>query len=65
MPTRYVLGRALQVMGMAVVLVGLALSVSLGLQEEGLSSMQYEMMALLGGGILFVAGRLIQGKASG
>lgn len=62
MSPRYVLGRALQVMGMAAVLVGLAVSVSLGAQDEGLESMRWEFLALLGGGGLFVAGRLLQGR---
>ena len=63
MSTRYQFGRILQVMGMIVVLIGLMWSVSLGLQDEGLSSMKYELYALLGGGALFVVGRLIQGDA--
>lgn len=65
MPARYLLGRGLQIMGLAAVLVGLAFSISLGFQEAGLASMKYELMGLLGGGALFVAGRLIQGKGPG
>lgn len=64
MPPRYLFGRLLQIMGMVTVLVGLALSVSLGFQDQGLASMRYELMALLGGGALFVIGRWIQGKPS-
>ncbi|HEX9793367.1 MAG TPA: hypothetical protein VGC54_05225 [Planctomycetota bacterium] len=64
MHARYLLGRALQVMGMATVLVGLAFSVSLGFQDEGLASMKYELYALLGGGAIFYAGRWLQGGAA-
>lgn len=62
MNTRYAFARSLQAMGMAAVLVGLAISVSLGLQDEGLSSMKYELYALVGGGLLFYLGRWIQGS---
>jgi len=51
-------------MGMATVLVGLAFSVSLGFQDEGLASMKYELYALLGGGAIFYAGRWLQGGAA-
>ncbi len=63
MSARYVLARALQVMGMATVLAGLMLSVGLGLRDEGLQSMQYELYALAGGGVLFLLGRLLQRRS--
>lgn len=65
MPTRYLFARALQVMGMAAVLVGLAISVSLGFQDEGLKSMQYELYALIGGAVLFYLGRWLQRSPKG
>ena len=64
MGTRYLFARTLQFMGMGVVLVGLAFSISLGMQDEGLASMKYELYALLGGGALFVLGRLLQKSES-
>ena len=64
MDTRYVLGRSLQVMGMVAVLAGLSLSVSLGFQDEGLSSMKYELYALFGGLTLFYLGKWVQGSGS-
>ena len=65
MPTRYLLARALQVMGLGVILAGLAVSVSLGIQDQGLSSMKYELFALTGGGAVFYLGRWIQGGNRG
>ena len=62
MGTRYVLGRSLQVMGLFAVLAGLAVSVSLGFQDQGLASMKYELYALFGGGALFLLGKWIQGS---
>ena len=65
MPTRYLLARCLQVLGLGVILVGLAFSVSLGIQDEGLSSMKYELYALTGGAAVFYLGRWMQGGNRG
>lgn len=54
------LAKGLEGVGMTVVLVGLLLSMHLGLNEEGLESMRYEGTALLVGGGLFVLGWAIE-----
>ncbi|MEX1025642.1 MAG: hypothetical protein WD226_11260 [Planctomycetota bacterium] len=54
------LGKALQGVGLVVILVGLVISIQLGLDEEGLASMAYEGWALLVGGGLFAVGWLLQ-----
>ena len=45
---------------MLVVLVGVFWSISLGLEDEGLSSMAAEMKGLMWGGGLFLAGWLLE-----
>lgn len=50
------LAKLLQGAGLLVVLVGLSLSMGLGLEDEGLSSMAIEMKGLALGGALFVLG---------
>lgn len=55
-PWLWWLAKALEGAGMLVVLVGLVLSVRLGLDEDGLASMRYEGTALLVGGGLFLLG---------
>ncbi|MFQ5749550.1 MAG: hypothetical protein ACE5H3_08850 [Planctomycetota bacterium] len=65
MSTRYLFGRTLQVMGMAVVLVGLSLSISLGFQDEGFKTMGWELAGLVGGGLLFYLGCLLQRSGEG
>lgn len=52
-------GKALQALGLLVVLVGLAVSIGLGQMDEGLSSMMVELQALLLGALLFAAGTLV------
>jgi hypothetical protein len=56
----WLFAKGLEGLGMVVVLVGLVLSIQLGFQDEGLESMRYEGMALLGGGALFVAGWMLE-----
>jgi hypothetical protein len=45
---------------MIVILVGLVISIRLGLDEEGLASMRYEGQALVAGGALFLGGFLLE-----
>ena len=52
--------KALEGIGMLVVLVGVFMSIDLGLQEEGLKSMGIEFRGLALGGGLFVAGVLLE-----
>ena len=54
------LAKGLEGIGMLLVLVGVFLSISLGLEDEGLSSMQMEMRGLAVGGGLFLLGWLIE-----
>lgn len=54
------LAKVLEGVGMLVVLVGVFLSISLGLEDEGLSSMAAEMKGLMWGGGLFLAGWLLE-----
>ena len=54
------LAKALEGVGLLVVLVGVFLSVSLGLEDEGLGSMAIEMKGLVLGGALFLTGVAIE-----
>ena len=54
------LAKGLEGLGMVVVLVGVVLSIQLGMQEEGLESMRYEGTALAIGGGLFLIGWLLE-----
>ena len=54
------LAKLLEGIGMVVVLVGVFISISLGLDGEGLASMSYEFQGLLVGGTLFVIGVVIE-----
>lgn len=54
------LAKGLEGAGMLLVLVGVFISISLGLEDEGLSSMQTEMRGLAAGGALFLLGWLIE-----
>ena len=56
------LAKVLQGAGMVVVLVGLVLSIQLGIGEQGLKSMEYELNGLLAGGGLFLVGYIIERK---
>jgi hypothetical protein len=59
------LGKGLEGLGMLVVLVGLVVSIRLGLDEDGLASMRYEGTALALGGGLFLLGWLCERAAGG
>ena len=59
-PALWWLAKALEGIGMVVVLAGLLLSIQLGMQEEGLKSMKYEFNALMIGGGMFLVGWWIE-----
>lgn len=57
------LGKLLELIGLAVVLGGVLLSIDLGLDEEGLKSMGTEFQALGVGGGIFLFGYLLERSA--
>lgn len=59
------LAKGLEGLGMVVVLVGVVVSIRLGLDEDGLASMRYEGMALALGGGLFLLGWCCERAAGG
>lgn len=61
----WTLAKGLEALGMIVVLVGLVISIRLGLDEDGLGSMRYEGMALLIGGGLFLVGWMLERAVGG
>lgn len=54
------LAKFLEALGLLVILVGLMLSVEMGMRDEGLSSMRAETYGLAGGGALFAIGWLLE-----
>ncbi len=56
----WMLAKALEGLGMVVVLIGLVLSVELGFRDEGMSSQYAELIALLVGLLLFAVGFVIE-----
>ena len=54
------LAKGLEGVGMLIVLVGVFMSISLGLEDEGLGSMAIEMKGLALGGTMFLAGWLLE-----
>ena len=58
--TLWWIAKALEGVGMVLVLVGVFWSVSLGLEDDGLASMAIEMKGLALGGGMFLAGYLIE-----
>lgn len=60
MRSLWLLAKALEGLGMVVVLVGLVFSIQLGFQDDGLKSMKYESYALGAGGAIFLLGMLIE-----
>ena len=56
----WMLAKALEGLGMVIVLVGLVLSVELGFRDEGMTSQYAELIALLVGMVLFGIGFLIE-----
>ena len=59
------LGKALEGLGLIVILIGLLVSVQTGMQDEGLKSMKYETYGLAAGGALFLVGFLIERSTGG
>ena len=60
----WTLGKGLEGLGLLVIGVGLMMSISLGMNDEGLSSMKSEMYGLLVGSGLFLCGWLIERSGS-
>lgn len=56
----WMLAKALEGLGMVIILVGLVLSVELGFRDEGMTSQYAELIALLVGMVLFGIGFLIE-----
>jgi hypothetical protein len=59
-----VVAKVLEGVGLVVILVGVAISVGLGFEEEGLASMRAEFEGLAAGGALFLVGGLLGGGAN-
>ena len=62
-PSGIEFGKALEGLGLVVVLVGLLGSVRLGMGEQGLESMRFESYGLLAGGALFLLGLVLERSA--
>lgn len=58
----WTLSKGLEGLGLLVILVGLVFSVSAGMQDEGMKSMQGEAYGLAIGGGLFFVGWLMEQK---
>ena len=56
----YYLAKALEGVGMVIVLVGVVLSMQLGMRDEGMESMKAESYGLMLGGVLFAIGWFIE-----
>jgi len=56
----WTVAKVLQGLGLVLVLVGLVLSVQLGMQDEGMESMRFELYGLVGGGLMFAVGVLLE-----
>ena len=56
----WMLAKALEGLGLVVVLIGLVLSVELGFRDEGMSSQYAELIALFVGLALFATGFVIE-----
>lgn len=54
------LAKFLEGLGLLVILVGLMMSVEMGMRDEGLSSMRAETYGLAAGGALFAIGWLLE-----
>jgi len=52
--------KVLEGVGMLLVLVGVFMSISLGLEDDGLGSMRMEMQGLMVGGAMFAVGWLLE-----
>ena len=62
-PWVWSMGKALEFIGLIVVLTGLLMSMRLGFGEEGLKSMATEFRGLMVGGLLFLLGYLLERAA--
>ncbi|HJP01600.1 MAG TPA: hypothetical protein QF764_07525 [Planctomycetota bacterium] len=58
-------GKLLEALGLLVILVGLSMSIGLGLEDEGLASMASEFQGLMIGGALFCLGFLLERTGGG
>ena len=54
------LAKALEGLGLVVILLGLVLSVQTGMRDEGMKSMTYELYGLVAGGVIFVVGWVLE-----
>ncbi|HIG86035.1 MAG TPA: hypothetical protein EYQ25_03240 [Planctomycetes bacterium] len=54
------LAKFLEGLGLLIILVGLMMSVEMGMRDEGLSSMRAETYGLAAGGVLFAIGWLLE-----
>ncbi|MAF66472.1 MAG: hypothetical protein CMJ84_12550 [Planctomycetes bacterium] len=61
----YKLGKLLEGLGLLVILVGLSMSIGVGLEDDGLASMAAEFQGLMVGGALFALGYLLERGAGG
>ncbi len=61
----YWLAKTLEGVGMIIILVGVLISIQLGMNEEGLASMKYEGTALAVGGGLFFVGWMLERSVGG
>lgn len=59
------LAKALQAVGLIAVLVGLLLSVDAGMRDESLESQRMELLGLMLGGGVFVAGWVLERAVGG
>ena len=57
--------KALQAVGLVIVLCGLFISMSEGFAGRGLASMAYEFQGLFWGGVLFSLGVLLERRSGG
>ena len=61
----WTVAKALEGLGLVAVLVGLVLSVQYGMQDEGMRSMRFELYGLVGGGLTFAVGVLLERSVGG
>ena len=59
------IAKGLEGVGMVLVLVGVFMSMSLGLEDDGLGSMRMEMQGLMVGGGMFAVGWLLERSVGG
>ena len=59
------LAKTLQGLGLVLVLVGVLVSIRLGMGDESLASMRWEMRGLMYGGLVFALGWLLERRIGG